>query len=89
MTKRFLRPLGVSAGVLAIALLLERSKLVVEGAGAVGLAALLSGALKLPDQKVCVLLSGGNIDLNLLAKVIQHGLTLAGRYLVLRVRVGD
>jgi threonine dehydratase len=73
----------------AIALLLERAKLVVEGAGAVGLAALLSGAIKLPGQRVCVVLSGGNIDLNLLAKVIQHGLTLAGRYLVLRVRVGD
>lgn len=46
----------------AIVLLLERAKMLVEGAGAVGLAALLSGVVKVEGQKVVVLVSGGNID---------------------------
>jgi threonine dehydratase len=72
----------------AIVLLLERTKLVVEGAGAVGVAALLGG--KVPGEgSVCVLLSGGNIDPTLLISVMRHGLTLAGRYLVVRTRVPD
>jgi threonine dehydratase len=72
----------------AIVLLLERVKLVVEGAGAVGVAALLAG--KIPgDGPVAVLLSGGNIDPTLLISVMRHGLTHAGRYLVIRTRVPD
>ncbi|HEX3806285.1 MAG TPA: threonine ammonia-lyase [Gaiellaceae bacterium] len=71
----------------AIVLLLERSKLVVEGAGAASVAALLHGAAGGPD--VCALLSGGNIDATLLVSVVRHGLTRAGRYLVLRSRVLD
>ncbi|MBV8080444.1 MAG: threonine ammonia-lyase [Actinobacteria bacterium] len=72
----------------AITLLLERSKLVVEGAGAVGVAALLTG--KVPgDGPVCALLSGGNIDPTLLISVMRHGLTAAGRYLVIRSRLPD
>jgi threonine dehydratase len=72
----------------AITLLLERSKLLVEGAGAVGVAALLAG--KCPGSgQVCALLSGGNIDPTLLLSVLRHGLTVAGRYLVLRSRLGD
>ncbi|MCL5266291.1 MAG: threonine ammonia-lyase [Chloroflexi bacterium] len=73
----------------SIFLLLERSKLLVEGAGAVGLAALMAGRIKLPRKKVVLLLSGGNIDVNLLARLIEHGLTAAGRYLVIRVSVLD
>ncbi|MBI4320596.1 MAG: threonine ammonia-lyase [Chloroflexi bacterium] len=73
----------------AIVTLLERCKLLVEAAGAVGLAALLTGKLKLPGQKVAVVLSGGNIDVNLLARVIEHGLTAAGRYTILRARLRD
>ncbi len=73
----------------AIVLLLERSKLLVEGAGAIGLAAMLVGRIKLPNKKVAVVLSGGNIDVNLLARVIEHGLTSAGRFLVIRVRLLD
>lgn len=72
----------------AIVLLLERTKLVVEGAGAVGIAALLAG--RVPGSgRVGVILSGGNIDATLLISVMRHGLTLAGRYLVVRSRVPD
>jgi threonine dehydratase len=73
----------------AIVLLLERVKLVVEGAGAVGVAALLAGRAGRGDGPVAVVLSGGNIDPTLLISVMRHGLTQAGRYLVLRTRVPD
>jgi threonine dehydratase len=72
----------------AIVLLAERAKLVVEGAGAAPLAALLTGRVPGSGTAV-VLLSGGNIDATLLISVLRHGLTLAGRYLVLRTRVPD
>ena len=72
----------------AIVLLLERTKLVVEGAGAVGVAALLAGKV---GGSGCVVpvLSGGNIDATLLISVMRHGLAIAGRYLVVRSRVPD
>ena len=72
----------------AITLLLERSKLVVEGAGAASVAALLTGKAG-GEGDICALLSGGNIDPTLLITVMRHGLTAAGRYLVLRTRVHD
>jgi threonine dehydratase len=72
----------------AIVLLLERTKLVVEGAGAVGVAALLTGKAG-GEGPVAVVLSGGNIDPTLLISVMRHGLTVAGRYLVLRTRIAD
>jgi threonine dehydratase len=67
--------------------LLERSKAVVEGAGAVGLAALLAG--KVRAKRSVAVLSGGNIDTPLLMQVIRFGLTNAGRYLVIRTRLID
>jgi threonine dehydratase len=74
----------------AVVYLLERAKLVVEPAGAVGVAALLGGALRPePGERICVVLSGGNVDVNLVARIIEHGLTRAGRYLVLRTRLDD
>ncbi len=73
----------------AIVLLLERTKLVVEGAGAVGVAALLSGKVRRQRHRSCSLLSGGNIDATLLISVMRHGLAVAGRFLVLRTRVRD
>jgi threonine dehydratase len=73
----------------AIVLLLERAKLVVEGAGAVGVAALLAGRIGRGEGPVAIVLSGGNIDPTLLITVMRHGLTQAGRYLVLRTRVPD
>jgi threonine dehydratase len=72
----------------AIVLLLERAKLVVEGAGAVGVAALLGGKVG-GSGSVAIVLSGGNIDPTLLISVVRHGLTLGGRYLVLRTRIAD
>jgi threonine dehydratase len=72
----------------AIVLLLERTKLVVEGGGAVGVAALLSGKLEKPGVAVPVL-SGGNIDATLLISVMRRGLAVAGRFLVVRTRVPD
>ncbi len=72
----------------AIVYLLERTKLVVEGAGAVGIAALMTGKVG-GSGTVVPLLSGGNIDATLLLAVMRHGLAVAGRYLVLRTRVPD
>jgi threonine dehydratase len=72
----------------AITLVLERAKLVVEGAGAASVAALMSGKVAGGDD-ACALLSGGNIDATLLVSVVRHGLTRSGRYLVLRTRVLD
>jgi threonine dehydratase len=72
----------------AIVLCLERTKLVVEGAGAAGVAAVLAGRIE-GDGPVAVILSGGNIDATTLISVMRHGLTLSGRYLVVRTRVPD
>jgi threonine dehydratase len=72
----------------AIVLLLERAKLVVEGAGAVGVAALLSEKAGVSGTAVPVL-SGGNIDPTMLISVMRHGLTVAGRYLVVRTQLSD
>jgi threonine dehydratase len=72
----------------AIVLLVERAKLVVEGAGAASVAALLAERVG-GEGTVVPLLSGGNIDPTLLIAVMRHGLTLASRYLVIRTRVPD
>ncbi len=72
----------------AIVLLLERVKLVVEGAGAASVAALLNGRVA-GSGGACAVLSGGNIDASLLIEVARFGLTRAGRFLVLRTRIDD
>jgi threonine dehydratase len=72
----------------AIVLLLERAKLVVEGAGAVGVAALLADKVGGSGTAVPIL-SGGNIDATMLISVMRHGLTSAGRYLVVRTHLSD
>ena len=72
----------------ALVLLLERAKLVVEPAGAVGVAAVLDHPDRFATPSV-VVLSGGNIDPLLLGKVIRHGMASAGRYLNIRVRIPD
>jgi threonine dehydratase len=72
----------------ALTMLLERAKLLVEGAGAASLAALLAGKAG-GSGDVGVLLSGGNIDPTVLISVMRHGLTAAGRYLVIRTRIPD
>jgi len=73
----------------AIVLLMERNKLVVEGAGAAGVAALLAERLPLAGERVGVILSGGNIDLTMIDRIVQHGLSAAGRYLVFHTRLED
>jgi len=72
----------------AILLLLERTKLLVEGAGAAAVAALLAAESSIKGA-TCALLSGGNVDPSILLSVVRAGLTRAGRYLMLRVRVPD
>ncbi len=74
----------------AILLLLERCKLLVEGAGAVGIAALLKpGLLALEGKRVVVLLSGGNIDMNLVGRFIEYGLGTQGRVVGLYTLIMD
>lgn len=74
----------------AMVFLLERAKLVVEGAGAVGVAALLGGQVAgAPDGTTVVILSGGNVDTGVLAHVVRHHESHAGRRLVLLARVAD
>lgn len=73
----------------AMVLLLERGKLVVEAAGAVGVAALLAGAVTDIPTPAVVVLSGGNIDPLLMVRVIERGLVAAGRYLRFTVRCPD
>jgi threonine dehydratase len=76
--------------VRAVALLLERHKLLVEGAGAAAAAALLGGEARgLEGRRVGVVLSGGNVDLPLLQAIVRRGLTLSERYVVLRTRILD
>jgi threonine dehydratase len=70
--------------------LLERTKLVVEGAGAVGVAALLSGRVPLTGSgTTVVVLSGGNVDAGMLAQVARRYESQAGRRLVLLARLSD
>jgi threonine dehydratase len=72
----------------ALVLCVERTKLLVEGAGAVGLAALLAG--RVPGKgSVAAVLSGGNIDATTLISVLRHGLTEAGRFLAVRLLIPD
>jgi threonine dehydratase len=72
----------------ALLVLLERAKLVVEPAGAVGVAALMTGKVR-SDGPIVVLLSGGNIDPLLMQRVIAHGLAASDRYLTLRIGLPD
>jgi threonine dehydratase len=72
----------------AMLLLVERAKAVVEPAGAASLAAILAGRVPGTGPAVAVL-SGGNIDPLLLTKLIEHGLSVAGRYLTLRIVMAD
>ncbi|MFZ0626760.1 MAG: threonine ammonia-lyase [Acidimicrobiia bacterium] len=74
----------------ALAYILDRSKILVEPAGAVGVAALLEKMI--PDDAgdpICIVLSGGNIDLMLLGKAVRHGLEASGRFAKYLVRVPD
>ena len=74
----------------AILVLLEREKTVAEGAGAVGVAALLNG--RIPEARgkhVATVITGGNIDVNLISRIIERGLVKAGRLVRLNVTIPD
>jgi threonine dehydratase len=74
----------------AIVHCVQRDRLVVEGAGAAGVAALLSGKLAVePEDTVCTVLCGGNIDGDLLSRVIEQVMVRQGRYLLLRLSLLD
>ncbi len=74
----------------AMVLLLERSKLLVEGAGAVGVAALMSErATPARSGTTCVVLSGGNVDLGVVPSLIRRHETMAGRRLIVFARISD
>lgn len=75
---------------LAILTLLEQHKLIAEGAGAVPVAAVLTG--KIPDiegKNVCCLVSGGNIDVTILSRVIERGLKMSGRTASITIALSD
>jgi threonine dehydratase len=95
LTVRLLADLGARATTVseeslsrALLLCLERSKQLVEPAGAAGVAAILERPAEF-TAPVVVVLSGGNIDPLLLSKVLRHGLSAAGRYLAFRCRLPD
>ena len=74
----------------AILLLIEREKTVAEGAGAVGLAALMTGSVTLSEtDRAVLLLSGGNIDINMISRIIDRGLVFDGRLVRLAITVKD
>jgi len=74
----------------AILFLLERQKILVEGAGAVGVAALMHNKLKLPkNSKVGIVVSGGNIDVTMLSLIIEKGLMKSARKMKLMVTLVD
>lgn len=73
----------------AILLLLEREKTLVEGAGAAPIAALLQGKVSCKEKKVCAIISGGNLDVSILSRIIERGLAEDGRLVRLRIHLPD
>lgn len=74
----------------AILTLIEKQKMIAEGAGATPVAAILAGKLpQLKGKKVCCLVSGGNIDVTILSRVIQRGLLTSGRQCTLNIELLD
>ncbi len=68
----------------------QNNRLVVEGAGAAGIAAIIAGKVELtPDEKVATVLCGGNIDGNLLARIIEQVMVRQGRYVIFKLLVVD
>ncbi len=76
----------IAAAILAM---MERQKLVAEGAGAVSVAAVMFGKLPLEGVKTCAIVSGGNIDVNILSRVINRGLLTSGRLTNLSIELVD
>ena len=76
----------ISAAILA---LMEQHKLVAEGAGAVPVAAVMFNKLPVKGKKVCCVVSGGNIDVTILSRVINRGLMMSGRHAQLTIELID
>lgn len=76
----------ISAAILA---LMEKQKLVTEGAGAVSVAAVMFNKIPVKGKKICCLLSGGNIDVTILSRVIKRGLLMTGRTSRLLIELVD
>lgn len=72
-----------------ILFLMEKSKVVAEGAGATTVAALLAGKIDVKDKKVCAVISGGNIDINLVERVLNKALILEGRRFAFSLQLSD
>ena len=73
----------------AILALIEKQKLISEGAGAVGVAAAMFGKIPLEGKNVVCIVSGGNIDVNILSRVITRGLVTTGRNATLQIELED
>lgn len=73
----------------AVLMLIEQEKTVAEGAGAAALAALMQGSLPLSGKRVAVLVTGGNIDVNLVSRIIDRGLRRSGRTVGVKVLLRD
>ena len=73
----------------AILALIEKQKLIAEGAGAVSVAAVMSGKIPVEGKNVVCLVSGGNIDVNILSRVITRGLVTSGRNATLHIALED
>jgi threonine dehydratase len=73
----------------AILSLIEKQKLIAEGAGAVSVAAMMFGKIPVEGKKVVCLVSGGNIDVNILSRVITRGLVTSGRNATLQIALED
>ncbi len=76
----------IAAAILA---LIEQQKLIAEGAGAVSVAAAMFGKVPVEGKKVCCVVSGGNIDVGILSRVIERGLLRSGRTLSIQVELVD
>ena len=76
----------IAAAILA---LIEKQKLIAEGAGAVSVAAAMFGKIPIEGKKVVCIVSGGNIDVNILSRVITRGLVTAGRNAMLQIALED
>jgi len=81
----------VTESEIALAVLeyMERAKLVVEGAGAAPLAAILAGKIDVKDKTTVLLVSGGNIDLSTINRVINRGMTATGRFMTVTIILRD
>ncbi len=76
----------IAAAILA---LIEQQKLIAEGAGAVSVAAVMFNKIPVKGKKVCCLVSGGNIDVTILSRVIKRGLLMSGRNFQLTIELID